>query len=194
MTLQQQLAFLQEIDKLKRVLRQALLTGDLRQENTAEHSWHVAIAAIILADYADDPVDTMRVVKMLLVHDIVEIDAGDTYAFDEAGHIDKAEREQRAAKRIFGLLPNDVGDQLKALWEEFEDAQTPDARFANAMDQIMPFLHNIWTEGANWKKLQPAFEKVYQRYQRRIDGGSTRLWDYVRSELEEATVKGWLVR
>lgn len=193
MNLDSQIIFLRELDKLKNVIRQTIIVDGSRKENTAEHSWHVAIAALILADYADEPVDVLRVVKMLLVHDIVEIDAGDTFAFDEVGYEDKAEREQQAAERIFGLLSNGQGDELKALWDEFEDGQSSDAKFAVAIDRLLPFLHNIWTEGgASWKEHHPTFEQVYQRNVQGVGNSSTALWDYVRQLLDDAREKEWI--
>ena len=194
MSLEAQLTFLKELDKLKRVLRQTILVDGSRKENTAEHSWHATMAALILSEYADEPVDVLRVVKMMLIHDIVEIDAGDTFAFDEAGYQDKPEREQQAAARIFGLLPAEQGDEYKALWQEFEAAQSPEARFANAMDQIMPFLHNVWTEGnGSWKEHRITLEQVLPRYEQRIGVGSSTLWEYVQRILDKATQNGWLI-
>jgi putative hydrolase of HD superfamily len=194
MRLEAQLTFLKELDKLKRVIRQTILVDGSRKENTAEHSWHATMAALILSEYADEPVDVLRVVKMMLVHDIVEIDAGDTFAFDEVGYQDKPEREQQAAARIFGLLPAEQGDEYKALWEEFEAAQSPEAKFANAMDQLMPFLHNIWTEGkGSWKEHRITLEQVLPRYEQRIGVGSSALWEYVQRLLDKATRNGWLI-
>lgn len=138
--LDQQLAFILEIDKLKEVLRQTrLITGE-RRENSAEHSWHIALLAILLAEYANTPVDVLRVVKMLLIHDIVEIDAGDTFAYSAVPKAEQALREQLAAQRIFGLLPPDQEEEFVALWEEFEAGATPEAQFAHALDRFMPFL------------------------------------------------------
>lgn len=193
MNLEVQLTFLRELDKLKSVIRQTILVNGLRKENTAEHSWHVAMAVLVLSEYADEPIDILRVMKMLLVHDIVEIDAGDTFAFDEVGHEDKAEREQQAAERIFGLLSNEQGDELKALWYEFESAQSADAKFGVTIDQLLPFLHNIWTEGrASWKEHQPTFEQVRKRNERGIGKGSAVLWDYVQQSLDHAIENGWI--
>jgi len=193
MNLDVQITFLRELDKLKAVIRQTILVDGSRKENTAEHSWHVAIAALILSEYADEPVDVLRVVKMLLVHDIVEIDAGDTFAFDEVGYEDKEEREQQAAERIFGLLSNGQGDELKALWYEFEAGESADAKFAIAIDRLLPFLHNIWTEGgASWKEHNPTFEQVYQRNVEGVGNSSSALWDYVRQLLDQATENKWL--
>jgi len=151
--LQRQIGFLIEIDKLKQVYRQTLISDGSRQENDAEHTWHLAMMAITLAEYTNNPeLDLLRAVKMLLVHDLVEIDAGDTYAYDEQGHLDKEEREQKAAARIFPILPVDQAEELYGLWMEFERGQTPEARFANACDRLLLLLLNYRTEGILWKK------------------------------------------
>ena len=158
--LHQQLQFLLEVDRLKQVLRRNYLMDGTRRENTAEHSWHITLAVWILAEYSNVPVDLMHVVKMLLVHDIVEIDAGDTFAYDVAGHEDKDEREQRAADRLFGLLPADQRDEMRALWDEFEALQTPEARFARAVDMLMPMLHNLHSGGKGWRENGVTSDRV----------------------------------
>src|SRR5438874_2362757 len=147
---ERQIRFILEIDKLKTILRRTYLIHADRAENTAEHSWHLAIMAILLAEHANEPVDVARVVKMVLVHDIVEIDAGDTYFYDPLGAADKAEREHTAADRLFGILPPDQSLELRTLWEEFEAGTTADARFALALDRFMPQLHNYYTKGRSW--------------------------------------------
>jgi len=193
MRLEQQILFLKELDKLKHVIRQTYLVDETRQENTAEHSWHIAMAAITLAEYSDDPVDILRVLKMLLLHDIVEIDAGDTFAFDETGYEDKSEREHRAAERIFGLLPDEQGAEFMALWKEFEAVETTDSKFANAIDRLLPLLHNVWTDGrASWERHQPRFEQVWKRNVTGVGQASTDLWDYVQQLLKNAVDDGWL--
>src|SRR3954453_23834883 len=136
--LQQQLAFILEIDKLKSIFRQTILIDRSRRENTAEHSWHLALMAMLLSEYAETPVDVVRVMHMVLVHDIVEIDAGDTFAYDAAGIVTKKQRELDAADRIFGLLPPEQGSELRKLWEEFEAEETSDSHFANAIDRLEP--------------------------------------------------------
>jgi len=161
--LDQQLAFVMEADRLKAILRRTMLTDDSRRENSAEHSWHLALAAITLAEYAAEPVDLLRVLKMLVVHDLVEIDAGDTFAYDQTGNASKVERERAAADRIFGLLPADLAGELRALWEEFDGYATPDARFANAMDRIQPFLQNVKNRGGTWRLYGPTREQVLVR-------------------------------
>ena len=161
--LEQHLTFLVEADRLKNVLRRTMLTDNSRQENSAEHSWHLALAAVTLAEYAAEPVDLPRAMKMVVVHDLVEIDAGDTFAYDKMGNASKAERERAAADRIFGLLPVEQGAELRALWEEFEAYATPDARFANAMDRLQPFLQNVKTRGGTWRLYAPTREQVLAR-------------------------------
>ena len=161
--LTQQLTFLVEADKLKTILRRTLLTDSSRQENTAEHSWHLALAAIVLEEYSYVPINLGRVLRMLTLHDVVEIDAGDTFAFDKAGNATKEDREPRAADRIFGLLPNDIGSDLRSLWEEFEAGSTQDARFANAVDRIQPFLQNTRTRGGTWRIYNLTREEVLHR-------------------------------
>ncbi len=149
--LARQIAFIIELDKLKQVLRQTLLIDRSRQENDAEHSWHIAAMVVVLDEYAEPEVDRLRVLKMLLIHDIVEIDAGDTFLYDTAHAATQAAREQAAAERLYGLLPPDQGAALRALWDEFEAGETRDARFAKALDRLQPMLHNCHTEGAMWR-------------------------------------------
>ncbi len=146
-----QLAFLLEVDRLKGVLRQTLLCDGSRRENSAEHSWHLALMAVVLAEHSAEPVDVPRVISMLLVHDVVEIDAGDTFAYDVGANPDRAERERRAADRIFGLLPAGQTSALRALWEEFERGDTAEARAANALDRLQPLLLNHQTDGGSWR-------------------------------------------
>ncbi|MBI3403903.1 MAG: HD domain-containing protein [Acidobacteria bacterium] len=161
--LEQQLAFLVEADKLKNVLRQTRLTSNERRENSAEHSWHLTLTAIVLREYAAEPIDLSRVLKMLIVHDVVEIDAGDTFAYDAAGNASKAERERVAADRLFGLLPTDLAKELRPLWEEFDANATPDACFANAVDRAQPFLQNLHTRGGTWRTHNLTYEQVLVR-------------------------------
>ena len=189
--LKQQLDFLLEIDRLKEVLRQSYICGGLRKENSSEHSWHLAVMAIVLAGYAGNAVDIMRVVKMALVHDLVEIDAGDTFCYDDAGNADKAAREAAAADRIFGLLPHDQGRELRSLWEEFEARATPDARFAAALDRLMPIMHNYASRGKTWREHGVAAALVLER-NRHIEDGSAQLWAFAKSLIEDAIEKGWL--
>ena len=187
--LEAQLAFLLEIDRLKRILRRTSLVGGDRRENSAEHSWHLAVMAMILAEHANEPIDPLHVLKMLLVHDIVEIDAGDTFAYDVQGNLDKEAREQAAADRIFGLLPDDQRDELRALWEEFDARRTPEARFANAMDRLMPAMQNFANGGGTWRANGVDYAAVTHRLQP-IGDGSDALWAYVAAMLEDAAARG----
>lgn len=191
--LEHQIAFITEIDKLKAVLRQTALMDGSRHENSAEHSWHLAIMALTLAEYAEPDTDITRVVKMVLIHDIVEIDAGDTFAYDTAGYIDKAEREQKAAARIFGLLPDDQQAEITSLWQEFEAISTPEARFANALDRLEPLIGNFIGGGGSWKKPGVTLAKVQQRM-KPIGEVSTALGDYVQQILAEAVAKGYIAQ
>lgn len=161
--LSRQLQFILEIDKLKAVLRRSLLLDSHRRENSAEHSWHLAMMALVLAEHSNEPIDLLHTLKLLLVHDIVEIDAGDTYAYDADGHAGKRERESLAAERIFGLLPVDQGEDLLKLWEEYEGQETTEARFALALDRLMPLLHNFYTGGVTWRENLVTVLQVEER-------------------------------
>ncbi|CAM4267615.1 HD domain-containing protein [Bordetella pseudohinzii] len=174
--LERQLSFLREIDQLKRVLRKTSLIDGSRRENSAEHSWHLAMYALILAEHAAAPVDVLRVVKMLLVHDIVEIDAGDAPFHDAAAQAGQAEREQAAAQRIFSLLPPAQAAELRALWDEFEAGASGDARFAKSLDRLQPLLHNIATDGGSWVEGGVNEAQVMARYGPPIEGGAPALW------------------
>ena len=189
--LERQISFILEIDKLKSVLRRSYLLNEPRHENSAEHSWHLSIMALVLAEYANAEVDTLRVLKMLLVHDIVEIDAGDTFVYDLAGNETKAVREQEAAQRIFGLLPTDQQSEVQALWQEFEERTTSEAKFAAALDRLMPLLHNYHTEGRSWREHGIRKEQVL-RLNRHIADGSETLWEYAEVLITEAADKGFL--
>jgi putative hydrolase of HD superfamily len=161
--LEQQIAFIVEIDRLKTVVRQNYLADGSRRENTAEHSWHIAVMAMILSEHAAAPVNRARVLELLLVHDLVEIDAGDTFAYDTAGEKTKAAREQAAAERIFGLLPAAQAEHLRAAWDEYEANATPEARFALSLDRLMPMIHNALTEGRAWQANGVTADKVRHR-------------------------------
>ena len=189
--LKEQLAFLVEIDKLKSIVRQTHLLGAPRRENSAEHSWHVAMMAWLLGEYAEEAIDPLRVLKMLLLHDIVEIDAGDTFCYDPQGALYKEERENEAADRIFGLLPEDQGTQLRALWEEFEAKRSPEAKFACAMDRLMPLLHNYHSRGKGWKEHAITRSQVVG-HNGQIQAGSAKLWEFALEIIEESVQKGYL--
>ncbi|HEY9736852.1 MAG TPA: HD domain-containing protein [Trichocoleus sp.] len=187
--LQQQIAFICEIDRLKTVLRQTLLMDASRQENSAEHSWHLALMALTLAEYAPEGTDLERAIKQLLLHDLVEIDAGDTFCYDAAANLDKAEREAQAAKRLFGLLPEDQGEEMRSLWEEFEAQATPTAKFAAALDRIQPLLHNQRTQGGTWKKHGITRDQVMKRMAP-VATGAPALWPFVLQIIEECCAAG----
>jgi putative hydrolase of HD superfamily len=187
--LARQLQFILEIDKLKSVYRRTYLIDGARNENSAEHSWHLAMLALILAEHANEPLDVAKVVKMVLVHDLVEIDAGDTYIYDAQG--DKAEREGLAADRLFGLLPADQEAEFRGLWEEFESGATPEARFATALDRFIPQLHNYHTQGRSWKEHGITAERVLTRNVE-ISHGSVTLWEWTQILIERAVSEGLL--
>ena len=189
--LAQQIAFLLEIDKLKTVLRRTHLLDDPRHENSAEHSWHLAVMAMLLAEHANAPVNLLHVLKMLLIHDVVEIDSGDTYIYDVAGNESKAAREQEAAKRIFGLLPDDQREEMHRLWEEFEARATPEARFAAALDRLMPMLHNYHTQGRSWQEHGVTDAQVIAHNGHMTEGAAA-LWEYAEAMIKDAVGKGYL--
>ena len=189
--LEQQLTFIKEIDKLKDIYRRSYLLSQTRKENSAEHSWHVALMALLLKDHADNEINVGRVVEMLLIHDIVEIDAGDTFCYDEKGLQSQHERERKAADRIFGLLPDDQGKRFLDLWLEYEAEETDDARFAGAVDRLMPLLHNLGTEGKSWNENGIVKEQVLNRNSK-IGKSASRIWEYLEVELSEAVEKGIL--
>lgn len=190
--LEQQITFLMEMDKLKKIVRRTLLLDESRCETDAEHSWHIALAAILLAEHMDaDGMDMGKALKMILVHDIVEIDAGDTFAYDAAGNTTKEEREKLAAGRLFGFLPADQGQELRALWEEFEEGCSAEARLARLVDTFMPVLHNYATEGRQWKAHGVTRDQVNHRV-RTVEKGSAALGDYIQALLDSAVQKGFL--
>lgn len=182
--LDRQLHFLSEIDKLKSIQRMISIIGGERRENSAEHSWHLATMAHLLAEYAPDGVDVLRAQTMLLIHDIVEIDAGDTFAFDAEGAVDQHAREQVAARRLFGLLPDDQAEHLRACWDEFERRDTPEARFAVALDRFQALLMNRGNKGGTWKIHGISREQVLDRMAP-IRDGAPALWTVVLQVLDE---------
>jgi putative hydrolase of HD superfamily len=189
--LERQIEFLLEIDKLKTILRRTYILHADRSENTAEHSWHLALTAMILAEYANEPIDISRVIKMVLIHDIVEIDAGDTYLYDTAGALDKAHREHAAAERLFGILPADQGREFRELWDEFEARKTIESRFAAALDRFVPQLHNYHTRGRSWQEHGITADRVLDRNACIADGSCT-LWEWAQALLHDAVDKGFL--
>lgn len=189
---QKQIEFIVEADKLKHTLRRTVLMDRSRRENSAEHSWHIALTVLVLSEYARDKnIDLFRVLKMLLVHDLVEIDAGDTYCYDDLGRENQADREKIAADRLFNMLPEDQAISLHALWDEFEARTTPESRFANALDRLQPFLHNYLTEGLTWQENEVKSNQVVARMQP-VEDGSPFLWKYVRALIDDAVEKGYL--
>ncbi|OPZ75555.1 MAG: 5'-nucleotidase [Verrucomicrobia bacterium ADurb.Bin474] len=189
--LEKQIGFLRELDRLKSVARRSILSHESRRENSAEHSWHVAMVAMTLVTYSDEPVDINRVVRMLLVHDIVEIDAGDTYIYDTAGNEGKMEREMQAADRLFGMLPPEQCVEFRALWDEFESKATPESRYANACDRLIPLLHNYWAKGHSWEENGVQSADVI-RINSTIRDASASLWEYARTLIEDSLEKGYL--
>ena len=187
----QQIEFIIEIDKLKQVFRQSILIDGTRRENDAEHSWHLAIMGILLGEYSQEDLDLWRVVKMVLVHDIVEIDAGDTYCYGGTPYADKLEREKMAADRLFNILPPDQREDFQRLWEEFEKRSTPEARFAAALDRLQPLLHNYKTKGESWKKHGVTSDQVIERNKSIIEVSKT-LWDFAETIINDSIKKGYL--
>lgn len=175
--LEKQIEFCEEIDKEKFVKRQTYLSDGVNKENDAEHAWHMAVMTVLLSEYSNEKIDVLKTVTMLLIHDIVEIDAGDTYAYDEEGKKTQRQREEKAADRIFGLLPEDQKNKFRDLWEEFERGDTPEAKFAHTMDNFQPVLLNNATGGKMWAERGIALSQILNRNKNTADG-SKELWDY----------------
>jgi putative hydrolase of HD superfamily len=190
--LRRQVEFLIEIDKLKGVFRQTWLMDGSRRENDAEHSWHLAVMAVLLSEYAAErEVDLLRVVKMVLVHDLVEIDAGDVLVYHRGKSSEWQAREREAAERIFRILPADQADELRGLWEEFEGRVTPEARFAAALDRFQPMLHNYQTQGKAWRQHGVTSDQVIA-HNRHMTEGAPRLWEYAHHLIRDAVERGYL--
>ena len=189
--LKKQISFIIETDKLKTIYRQSLISDKSRYENDAEHSWHLALMAALLSEHTNEKVDLLKVIKMVLIHDLVEIDAGDTYCYDENAKLDKREREEKCANRIFSLLPDDQRDEMFELWEEFEKMETAEAKFAAALDRLQPVLLNYTADGMSWKKHGISKAQVIER-NRLMKNGSDKLWDYAKQIIEDAVNKGYL--
>ena len=189
--LEQQLTFLVELDKAKSIYRQSYLTDESRKENDGEHMWHLAMFVLVLAEHAGEPIDVAKVLEMVLVHDIVEIDAGDTYIYDEVAKETQMAREAMAADRLYGLLPPDQGARFRAVWEEFEARQTPESRFAAAVDRLQPVLLNLATKGRAWTEHGMTADRV-RDVNSKIALGSPVLWDHVRQLLDDAVRDGYL--
>ncbi len=191
--LKKQLDFIIEIDKMKNIHRLSLLMDKSRRETDAEHSWHFAMAAMLFADYADERVDIDRVIRMALVHDLVEIYAGDTPAYDVRGYQDKAERETASADKLFALLPGGQAEELYALWREFEAMETPDAQYAAALDRFMPLLGNYMTDGHTWAENHVRESQIYARMGI-IETAIPKLWPYVQKVISDSVERGHVIR
>ena len=188
-----QIEFIKEIDKIKFIFRKTKLISSNRNENDAEHSWHLAMMAMVLAEHANEQIDLLRVMKMVLIHDIVEIDAGDIFIYDATKNHTNTEEELKAAKRIFGLLPEEQAQELIALWEEFEAGETADARFAKAMDRLEPLLQNSSNNGGTWNEFGVNYQKVYDK-KKLIKNGSETIWEYTEKLINECVEQGILKR
>ena len=187
--LEQQLEFILELDKLKNVIRQNYINHGERRENTAEHSWQVALQAVVLAEYANEEVDILRVVKMLLIHDVVEILAGDTYIYDAQMREEQEDKEREAAETLFGMLPAPQSEELKALWFEFEGRKTADSRFAKSMDRLLPMLQNVRSKGKSWTEHGVTKEMVLENALN-IRPGSEALYTYAVDLIQRAAQEG----
>ena len=188
---QRQLAFLLEADREKEIVRQTYLADGSRKENDAEHAWHLALFAMVLKEYANTEIDLLKVISMVLIHDVVEIDAGDTYAYDTEGQKTAEERERKAAERLFGLLPEDQGSAFKELWEEFEAWESPEARFAHTLDNFQPFLLNVAGDGRSWLEHGVHVQSVLKRNERTASGSGT-VWAYMKELIERNLAEGKL--
>lgn len=188
--------FFYEIDGLKRVFRRTKITNEDRFENDAEHSFHVAVMAIILRDFFDDSygeIDELKAIKMLLMHDAVELYAGDTYCYDEKAGLDKFEREIKAADELFGLLPNELGEELKSLWLEFDEEKTTNAKFAAFMDKLQPLLLNYKNEGLSWIENNVTKSMVLKRMKNAIDFAPETLLLYINNMIDDCVERRWLI-
>lgn len=190
--LQKQIAFIKEIDKVKSIFRQTYLADGTRKENDAEHSWHIALMAVLLKEYVSEDVDVAKVMTMVLIHDLVEIDAGDTYAYDSEGAKSKREREVKAADRIFGILPEDQGMYFRELWEEFEAYETPDAKYAHLLDNFQPLLLNDASGGRSWNEHEVHKSQIYKRNEK-VQETSEEIWNTIQEVVESHIAKGNII-
>lgn len=186
--LEQQMAFIRELDDLKQIGRQTYLKDASRKENDAEHSWHLALMALLLQEYANEPIDLLRVISMVLIHDVVEIDAGDTYAYDAEGNATKRERELTAANRIFQMLPDDQAKNFRALWDEFESAESIEAKFAHTLDHIQPMMLNAAADGKAWREHNIRLSQILKRNKHTAEGSAS-LWEYGREHFIEPNIQ-----
>lgn len=190
-TLSQQIAFIKEIDKVKHIERRTKLFNSDRRENDAEHSWHLAMMALVLSDYSDAEIDLLKVIKMVLIHDIVEIDAGDTFLYDQNKNHDNTEAELKSAERIFGILPEKQAAEFIEIWKEFEMGDSPEAKFARSLDKLEPLLQNTSNNGGTWQEFGVKYQAVYDK-KRAIKNGSKALWNFAENLIDESVEKGIL--
>ena len=190
--LDMQLMFTAEIDKMTSVLRRTMLLDKSRRENDAEHSWHIAVMALLFEEYASEPVDIGHAIKMCVVHDLIEIYAGDTFAYDVEGNKSKAEREEKAADRLFALLPEEQGAYIRALWEEFDRMETADSKYAACLDRIQPFFHNTLTEGHTWVESGTTDRAAVEKRMSIVKKFMPKVYPWVEKNIDNAVVKGWL--
>ena len=181
--------FIVELDRMKSILRQTSLIGEDKREDDAQHSWHISVMAMILSEYANEDIDVCKVIKMLLTHDLVELYAGDTFCYDKVGNQDKKQRELAAADKIYGMLDEEKGKELRKLWDEFEEMETPEALFAASMDRLQPMLNNYYNNGGTWRKFNVAQSDIYKRISP-VKKSSDELWNFVEYMLEDAFKKG----
>lgn len=192
-TLMRQIAFVKEIDKLKYIQRKTKLFNSNRCENDAEHSWHLAMMVIVLAEHSNEPINVLKVMKMVLIHDIVEIDAGDTFIYDSVKSHTNTEEELLAAQRIFGMLPKEQAEDFIAIWQEFEDGKTPEAKFARSMDRLEPLLQNTSNNGGTWREFNVPYQKVYEK-KSVIKEGSAAIWAFAEELINDSVEKGILLK
>ncbi len=190
--LDQQLKFTAEIDKMTSILRRTMLIDKSRRENDAEHSWHIAVMALLFEEYASEPVDIGHAIKMCVVHDLIEIYAGDTFAYDVEGNKSKAEREEKAADRLFALLPEEQGAYIRALWEEFDGMETADSKYAACLDRIQPFFHNTLTEGHTWVESGTTDRAAVEKRMSIVKKFMPSVYPWVEKNIDNAIAKGWL--
>ncbi|ALJ04127.1 phosphohydrolase [Pseudalgibacter alginicilyticus] len=186
-----QIDFIKEIDKIKYIQRRTKLFNSDRRENDAEHSWHLAMMTIVLSEHSDCEIDLLKVIKMVLIHDIVEIDAGDTFLYDQNKNHDNTIEEMKCAERIFGMLPKKQAEEFIQIWTEFEDGNSNEAKFAKSMDRLEPLLQNTSNDGGTWKEFGVKYQTVYEK-KKVIENGSKKLWNYAEKLIDESVEKGIL--
>ena len=186
-----QIEFIREIDKLKYIFRKTKLINSDRPENDAEHSWHLAMMAIVLAGHANEPIDLEKVMKMVLIHDIVEIDSGDVFAYDTTKSHDNFDEELKAARRIFGILPKEQAEEFLNIWIEFEEMKTPESKFARSLDRLEPLLQNASNNGGTWREFDVKYDKVIEK-KKVIKDGSEKIWEFAKQLIDESVEKGIL--